>query len=247
MNSVLPILLLSLISWPLGATVITGLDNFTSFPNRFVADIGNTSQFPLPLGGDNIIGPFTVGGVTISSGNAPFINGLYFASAATGGGHETNSPDIPGNDAGAIISNNTGFFQMALPTLVLNFSQPIAGFGTTFLHDVSGQPQQLDAHGPATVTIFSDLDGTGTVLGSASDFGGGDVLDFIGLLSDTPNIQSAVLSSSGPFGAFQVDAYGLSVVPVQQNAVPEPISLELVALGFLALASTAPLAGRAKQ
>jgi hypothetical protein len=94
MKRALLVLLLSLLSWPSGATVIADLNNFTSFPNRFVADIGNATQFPLPLGGDNIVGPFSVGAVTITSSNAPFINGLYFASAATGGRSEANSPDF---------------------------------------------------------------------------------------------------------------------------------------------------------
>ncbi|HLJ14494.1 MAG TPA: hypothetical protein VKV15_08370 [Bryobacteraceae bacterium] len=136
----------AMLSWPSTAAVMLNVNGFTSFPNRFVADIGNTTQFPLSLGADNIVGPFTVGGVTITSGNAPFINGVYFASAATGGGREVNSPDILGNAAGAVVSDNSTFFQMPLPNLVLNFSQPIFGFGTTFLHDVSGMPQQLNAN-----------------------------------------------------------------------------------------------------
>ncbi len=219
----------------LTGAVIQNVNNFTSFPNRFVADIGNASQFPLPLGGDNIVGPFTVGGVTITSGNAPLINGLYFASASTGGGREVNSPDIPGNAASAVVSGNATFFQMHLPDLVVNFSQPIFGFGTTFLHDVSGMPQQLDASGPAMVSVFTGLNGTGTLLGSVADRGGVNVLDFIGLLSDTADIQSAILSSSGPFGAFQADAFGLSVGPAAPpaSAAPEPGSFGLVLLGLL--------------
>ena len=66
-------------------------------------------------------------------------------------------------------------------------------------------------------------------MGTVTDFGGTNILDFIGFLSDTPNIQSVILSSSGPFGAFQVDAYGLSVAPV--GPVPEPGG------GFIALAA----------
>jgi hypothetical protein len=212
----------------LSATVVTVLNGFTTFPNRFVADIGNTNQFPLPLGADNVLGPFTVGGVTITSGNAPFIAGIYFASAATGGGGEINTPDIPGNVGGAVVSNNSGFFQNALPDLVLNFSRPINGFGATFLHDISGLPAQLNSSGPATVSVFTGLNGTGTLLGSETDKGGVNLLDFIGVLDDTPAIQSAVLSSSGPFGAFQVDAYGLSAAPVANAAVPEPASGNLI-------------------
>lgn len=219
------------------SAVIPVVDRFTSFPNRFVADIGNQAQFGLPLGGDNIVGPFTVGGVTITPGNAPFINGLYFASAATGGGREVNSPDIPGNAAGAVVSNNSTFFQNHLPNLVLNFSEPILGFGTTFLHDISGQPQQLNASGPASVSVFTGLNGTGTLLGTVSDSGGVNVLHFIGLLSDTADIQSAVLSSSGPFGAFQVDAYGLSVAPTTPpGPVPEPRSATMLVIACLGLA-----------
>jgi hypothetical protein len=206
----------------LPASVIAVRNGFTTFPNHFVADIGNTNEFPLPLGADNVVGPFTVGGVTITSGNAPFIAGIYFASGSTGGGRELNTPDIPGNAGGAVISDNAEFFQNFLPNLILNFSQPISGFGATFLHDISGLPAQLNASGPATVSVFTGLNGTGTLLGSVTDTGGVNLLDFIGILDSTAEIQSAVLSSSGPFGAFQVDAYGLSVSPVSTAPVPEP-------------------------
>ena len=214
--------------------VIPDLDKFTSFPNRFVADIGNQAQFGLPLGGDNIVGPFTIGGVTITSGNAPLINGLYFASGSTGGSKLANSPDTPGNDAGAVISA-TSFFQNQLPDLVVNFSQPIFGFGATFIHDISSQPQFLNASGPATISVFSGLNGSGTLLGTTSDFGGTNIVDFIGLLSDTPNIQSAVLSSSGPTGSFQIDAFGISVNPaavVPPAPVPEPAGFGLALIGL---------------
>lgn len=231
------LILVTLISLPAHsslAAVVSNLNNFTAFPNRFVADVGNQSQFPLPLGGDNIIGPFTIGGVTITSSNAPFFSGLYFASGSTGGGGELNSVNIPGNDAGATFFNGpiTGF---PLTELDLNFSQPIFGFGTTFLHEISGQPQFFNASGPAVIRVFSGLNATGTLLGTITDNGGVNLLSFIGLLSDTANIQSAILTSTGPTGAFEVDAFGLSVAPGVTPSIPEPATLWLMAGAAIAV------------
>ena len=142
-------------------------------------------------------------------------------------------PDVPGKGAG-FGSESTGFGG-ATP-LMLDFSQPVAAFGATFVHleNVADDPSFTS---PVSMQLFSGLNGTGTLLGTVTDSAGGVKLqgdafaDFRGLWSDSPLIRSAEISASTlQSGGFQVDGYAISVIPMP---TPEPLTLVLVGGGFV--------------
>jgi hypothetical protein len=161
-------------------------------------------------------------------------------------------PDVPGDGAG-FGSDFTGFGGAG--SITLNFSEPVAAFGATFVHfyNVTWDPSFT---WPATIRVFSGADGTGQLLGTVSDSGGNVTqqgaafADFRALWADSPTIGSAVIGGSLPSGGFQVDGYAISTIPMPQpnglfrfelnNAlstilVPEPLPLLLVGVGLIGL------------
>jgi len=154
----------------------------------------------------------TIGVVTITP-EPTFLNALFNSANAPQYG-----PDVPGTGGGFGSDGVAG----AVP-LILNFSQPVAAFGATFVHiyPVFTDPSFTF---PVSLRVFSGLDGTGTLLGSILDSAGGITFegtpfaDFRGLWSDSLDIRSAEIGGMGLSGGFLVDGYAISVVPT-----PEPI------------------------
>lgn len=177
----------------------------------------------------NALTPVTMGAVVIT----PQISLL---NESFGGVNAPQfGPDVPGNGAG-FGSDSTGFGG-ATP-LMLDFSQPVAAFGATFVHsdNISDDPSFIS---PVSIQLFSGLNGTGTLLGIVIDSTGGAKLqgppfaDFRGLWSDSLLIRSAEISANTPqSGGFQVDGYAISVIPMP---TPEPLTLALVGSGLVGL------------
>ena len=178
----------------------------------------------------NALTPVTMGGVVITP-QVTLLNESF-------GG--VNAPqyglDVPGNGAG-FGSDSTGFG--GVTPLMLNFSQPVAAFGATFVHfeNIAIDPSFMS---PVSIQLFSGLNRTGTLLGTVIDSSEGVTLqgpavaDFRGLWSDSPQIRSAEISAtSRPSGGFQVDGYAISVTPI-----PEPFTLVLVGGGLIGLGMT---------
>ena len=113
-------------------------------------------------------------------------------------------------------------------SVVLTFSEPVAGFGATFFHrEITFFDQTTGSGQPATIQLFSGEQGTGELLGQVQSSGlvegAFTTVDFVGLLSDERNIGSAVLFGPDPLNGFAVDAYAVTLVPI-----PEPTSLVVV-------------------
>lgn len=134
-------------------------------------------------------------------------------------------------DGEGFISYNGGNIPSSdRDSVVLTFSEPVAGFGATFFHRRITFFDQLTGVGlPATIQLFSGEQGAGALLGQVSSSGLVDeaftTVDFVGLLSDERNIRSAVLFGPGPLNGFAVDAYAVTLVPI-----PEPSTVILAAL-----------------
>jgi len=141
----------------------------------------------------------------------------------------TTGPDDPGDNAGYIAIGD------ADSTLVLDFSDGVAGFGVTFLHSDSVNVP-TDSRFPASLNAFSGLNGTGNLLGSVLSSGPVGPrnfvnADFVGIFLNNNLIRSVVLEGTGPSRRFGVDAYGVAVI-----AVPEPNSVALIAVVSASLA-----------
>src|SRR4051812_42795370 len=85
--------------------------------------ISGASFYDAPSG--NVVFPQTIEGVTVTP-NPSFLN-VSFASFTA----PQHGPDVPGDGAG-FGSISSGAF--GVTPLVLDFSQPVAAFGVTFLH-----------------------------------------------------------------------------------------------------------------
>ena len=176
----------------------------------------------------NALTPVTIEGVVVSP-QVSLLNESFGGVNAPQFG-----PDVPGDGAG-FGSDSTGFGG-ATP-LMLEFSQPVAAFGATFVHleNVADDPSFTS---PVSMQLFSGLNGTGTLLGTVTDSAGGVKLqgdafaDFRGLWTDSPLIRSAQISSTTQSGGFLVDGYAISVIPMP---TPEPLTLFLVGGGFVGL------------
>jgi hypothetical protein len=119
---------------------------------------------------------------------------------------------------------------------MLDFSQPVAAFGATFVH-LENTADDSSFTSPVSIQLFIGLNGTGTLLGTVTDSAGGVQLqgpafaDFRGLWSDSPQIRSAEISAiSQQNGGFQVDGYAISLIPM-----PEPLTLVMVGAGLVGL------------
>jgi hypothetical protein len=177
----------------------------------------------------NALTPVTMGGVVITP-QVSLLNESFAGANAPQFG-----PDVPGNGAG-FGSDSTGFGG-ATP-LMLDFSQPVAAFGATFVHS-QNIANDASFTFPVSIQLFSGLNGTGGLLGTVTDSAGGvkyqgpAFADFRGLWSDSPLIRSAEISAtSSQSGGFEVDGYAISVMPMP---TPEPLTLVLVGGGLIGL------------
>jgi hypothetical protein len=176
-----------------------------------------------------LAGP-TIEGVTITPNPSLANESFADANAAQYG------PDVPGS-GGGFGSDSTGFGGVF--PLILNFSQPVAAFGATFVHfeNVATDPSFTF---PVSLQVFSGQNGTGTLLGTVLDSAGDITLqgpafaDFRGLRSSSLNISSVIISgTSPPSGGFQVDGYAISLVPTPEPTLCIPTILGLVGLRIL--------------
>jgi hypothetical protein len=155
----------------------------------------------------NCVTPPTCNSLTINSVDITytFLNGGFSVGPISA--IQQLGPDAPGDgrgfSAGEFFNNDTTF----------NFSQPIAGFGATFIHFlIPGITQPMPSL-PATIQVYTGLNGTGSLIGSMTDTGGTQLsADFMALWSTTANIRSAVIKSS-PAGIFDVDGIAISLTP----------------------------------
>jgi hypothetical protein len=175
---------------------------------------------------NSVLSPQTIGAVTITF-QPTQVNAVFGYSVDQIPQH---GPDVPGDAQGF------GSLPNVYTDLILNFSQPVAAFGATFLHFFEGIGISNPADLPVRLEVFSGPDGTGTLLGTIIDSTGGVrpprtlFEDFRGLWSSDPDIRSALISAtSQPYGGFLVDGYAISVVPVVLEPVPEPKTLLLLA------------------
>jgi hypothetical protein len=166
----------------------------------------------------NSLASVTIGGVTVTP--HPSILNEAFAGVNA----PQYGPDIPGT-GGGFGSDST---VSGGGPLILDFDQPVAAFGATFVHveNVVSDPSFIF---PVTLQVFSGLDGTGTLLGTITDSPGGVTVqgayfaDFRGIWSSSLNILSAVISGTPPDGGFLVDGYAVSVIPSAASPGPLPI------------------------
>lgn len=215
-SAVFSILLLGIAGAVQASTVV--VTAFDQLPNRAFYD------WPV---GNNIINPFTVGSVGVT----PNPNPTTFFTAFGGLLAPELGPSVPGNGGGFGSEPLGG---SAATPLILNFNQPVAAFGVTFVH-YSLQGQTFYSTFPAMVEVFSGSDATGTLLGTAVDGGGGLLVptaQFRALWSSQLDIRSARISAtSSPDGGFWVDGFGISLA----TQVPEPSTAGLVLIALVAL------------
>jgi hypothetical protein len=107
----------------------------------------------------NSVNPVTVGTVIVT----PTVSLLNESFA--GANAPQYGPNVPGNGAG-FGSDSTGFGG-ATP-LMLNFSEPVAAFGATFVH-FENTRRGSSYRSEVSIQLFSGLDGTGTLLGRIVD------------------------------------------------------------------------------
>jgi hypothetical protein len=161
-----------------GSTI--GITNYTQFTGAALNDFPSGNGLPVR----------TIGSVTITPSYA-FGHGS-FVSFPLGG------VDDPGSGNGYTTS----------PPLTLTFSQPVAGFGATFMHFVLQPPSKIEAFS-ATDQLLGSVLSSGYVSGGATP-------DFVAVWSNATDIAKVRLSTSG--SDFSVDAYALTLTP----DVPEP-------------------------
>ncbi|MEJ2330954.1 MAG: PEP-CTERM sorting domain-containing protein [Gammaproteobacteria bacterium] len=162
-------------------------------------------------------------GTTGASGGGVVITGTPPSVGVLGLGASANpSPSDPGDGNGWAASSS----------VVLDFDIAIAGFGVSFLHFLDPIFDPFNSSG--ILEVFDMSGGTGNLIGSVSSSGGvTDLVDFVGIWSDSATIRSAVLSV--PTGSFAVDGYAVTHT---QISVPEPTTLVLFALGLVGVATT---------
>jgi hypothetical protein len=186
------------------------LNDFTTVPNGQVDQLAAT----------NGLFPVTIGGVTITH-NIPF----QLSTGSFGREPAVTGPDNPGDGLGYFSENAT---DGSLPNafIPVNFSSALFAFGATFQHTTTGS-LDLTFTGPAVLSAYTGINGTGDLIGTVTDQGGNGVATFLGILSDKANIRSVIITSTGPLNAFAVDAYGFEAGPV-----PEPATISAFVCGF---------------
>jgi hypothetical protein len=214
--------------WLLPLLTGVSVSNATTIGVTRFTQIAGASFYDAPP--NNVLASPTIGAITVTP-HPTLLNTDFFAANAPQYG-----PDVPGSGDG-FGSSSTGFGG-AVP-LILDFSQPVAAFGATFVHfqNVASDPSFTF---PVSLQVFSGQDGTGALLGTIIDTAGGVTLggpafaDFRGLWSSSLNISSAeIVGTSPPNGGFLVDGYAVSVFPVSEPSVEVPTLLGLIAFAIL--------------
>ena len=134
---------------------------------------------------------------------------------------------------GGFCGFNTSTFPDISP-MVIDFSNPIAGFGVNFWH--TSNPADLS--GQAVLALYDGANATGNLLGLALDdglagTGSSSGFDFVGIWSDEVNIRSAVVAGAGTSQGYAVDAIQFSFTTYR---VPEPSTMALFVLGLAGMA-----------
>lgn len=180
--------------------VITTTTLFTSIAGATFIDLPASS----------FLTPVTAQGVTITASNDA--DGSFFNFTA-------GTPDAPGSGDGFLDFNNADFSNVS--PLTLNFSQPVAAFGVSFMQ-LAPSIDGGNFSDPAVLKVYDGPNGTGHLLGTVTSSGfvaGVNPLNpngnqsFVAVLSSKANIESAVLVGTGPNLGFAVDGYALSVTP----------------------------------
>ncbi|MEM9415080.1 MAG: PEP-CTERM sorting domain-containing protein [Planctomycetota bacterium] len=206
------------IAGPMAADLV-GVRDYSAFHDPYAANLVGTSRLVA----------VDAGPVTITP-DAEFATGSY----GFGGATFSLSP-FPRDGQGFISTSIPAPVGNQLDQLVLNLSEPVAAFGVTFSHRDTFVFQDVEAEldTPAVLSAYSEADGGGELLGTVQSLGlptgVQNSIDFVGLVGDEREIRSVVLTGSGPYQSFAVDAYAVSLVP-------EPGGLVLLGFGGLLLA-----------
>jgi hypothetical protein len=187
---------------------------------------------------NNVLASPTIGSVTVTPhSTAGFISQAWPAFGAVAGVVATQYGSAVPGTGGGFTENVTAAGGGPYTSLTLDFSNPVAAFGATFMHfqNVANDPSWTL---PVTIQVFSGLDGTGSLIGTVTDPGGGSFqgpafVDFRGVWSNSVNISSAIISaSSPPSGGYAVDGYAISLTP---QSTPEPMTMLLTTVGLVGL------------
>lgn len=146
---------------------------------------------------------------TVITADQLFVSGA-FISFPTGG------PSIPGDGGG--YHANEGDISRPISSITLDFSSPLAAFGVTFVHMPPERGFGNDS--PALLQIFDGPNGSGNLVGSITSSGlltsnPDGAPSFVAVWSNAINIQSAVLTGTGPIHGFAVDGYAVSFTPLR--------------------------------
>ncbi len=190
---------------------LTATSNFNDIPNGQFGGYANGIDSRLP--------PLTISGVTFS-----------FVPSGSSGQHNGGEsfPFTAGSGSDPAVQYFFGPPVSGPPPTIINFSQPLSAFGVTFTFFTSYPADGL-------LDVFDGPNANGNLLGSvvgtvpAPPWSASNrPVDFVAILSDQVNIQSAeVVGNTNPKN------YGIAGVGF--SMVPEPPGVLLAGFGFLCL------------
>jgi hypothetical protein len=184
-----------------GVAGIAGTITTYTFDTLATGTLASNAYAGLTL---NATGEFT----TISNGAGP------------GQSNVSSSPVSPGEGAHP-ASNYLGDNEGTSGGLTVDFSTPVAGAGI-FTIDVYNPSAGADNF---SLSAYTGLDGTGTLLGTATgaqyNFQANN-LYFLGITSSANNIQSVVFSSNGSESGDVIGLDNLKVATSSGTVTPEP-------------------------
>ena len=195
-------------------------------------------MYMVPGGWDYSVNPPSSETVLFAITFGPANDQGYYSTGGSFGAYPNGTEDDPGN--------GEGFFSYdPWPAAIVDFSDPIAGFGVSFMHSgPSTDPARHTFSEPATITVYDGPNGTGNVLGTVSSSGYQGVCntacvpppyqDFVAIWSSDLDIQSAVLSGTSSIHEFAVDGIAISFTPI-----PLPSAFYLFGSGLLGLVGIA--------